>query len=182
MASFDKHAVQELIFYADNDRQLYENRKLFVVSNLLRKKSAGKYDPELAVKLWAYYVEDAAKKYAREYATPNEWKTIFTPATRHEVARIIAERENAKIDDGKYDFLQKSSRTKPVKKNPRAKQIKKKVKVLFPYVVQRQAPAGNWSDDSAFTSIERAANFAQYLANKYGEQIRVIQREDYELK
>lgn len=82
----DEHAATELVLYAENDYDLYRQMKRPIELNLIKKFRAGKYDRELAVKLWTYLTDAAAKRYAKEFASPSEWNRIFTPATRRMAA------------------------------------------------------------------------------------------------
>lgn len=82
----DEHAATELVLFAENDGDLYLQIKRPIELNLFKKFKAGKYNRELAVKAWMHLTEAAAKKYAREFASPGEWNMIFTPATRRMAA------------------------------------------------------------------------------------------------
>ncbi len=82
----DKHAATELVLFAENDEPLYRQQRRPIELNLVKKFKAGKYDRALAVKLWMYLMDSAAKKYAKEFASPSDWNKIFTPATRRMAA------------------------------------------------------------------------------------------------
>lgn len=82
----DEHAATELVLFAENDANLYRQMKRPIELNLIKKFKAGKYNRELAVKLWMYLADEAAKRYAIQFASPNEWNRIFTPATRRMAA------------------------------------------------------------------------------------------------
>lgn len=82
----DQHAVNELELYADNDAALYAQRAPFL-ANMQRRMKKGTYKPELGVKLWGYYVERAARAYAKEFASAKDWARMFPPAVRREVAK-----------------------------------------------------------------------------------------------
>lgn len=86
----DEHAVTELELYADNDRALYDARAPYL-ENMARRMKKGTYKPALGVKLWGYYVERAAKAYAKEFASAKDWARLFPPATRREVAKHYEE-------------------------------------------------------------------------------------------
>ena len=94
----------ELLLYLDNDEPLYRRKKEFL-KNVYTKMKRGTYSPALARKLWMYYVEEAAKKYEKEYLNPGEWHKVFPPAVRREVAKELEERERRMIESGEYkDF------------------------------------------------------------------------------
>lgn len=96
----DHHAVRELELYADNDSALYAQREPYL-KNMARRMKKGTYKPELGVKLWAYYVERAAKKYAHEIARePKSWARMFPPAVRREVAKHYEEEARRELRGG----------------------------------------------------------------------------------
>ena len=96
--------AQELLLFLDNDEPLYR-RKFDFLKNVYTKMKRGTYNRELARKLWMYYVEDAAKKYEKEFLNPGEWSRVFPPTVRREVAKELEERERHMIERGEYkDF------------------------------------------------------------------------------
>ena len=78
--------ADELVLYADNDEPLYRQSFVPIVENLKKKVAKGTYDPRLAVTLWMYHAERAAKKYEKEFLNKGEWSRIFPPAVRREAA------------------------------------------------------------------------------------------------
>lgn len=82
----DEHAATELVLYAENDADPYRQMRRPIELNLIKKYKAGKYNRELAVKLWGYLADEAAKRYAKEYGSnfsyADRWNVMFTPATR----------------------------------------------------------------------------------------------------
>lgn len=85
----DKSAAVELELYTENTRQIYDLHTMPTIENLRRKHSKGKYDKIKAVKAWEYVAEAAAKMYAKEFASPSAWYTIFNAATRRAVAEVL---------------------------------------------------------------------------------------------
>lgn len=77
----DEDAAHELFLYATNDSDLYNRGALPIIANLQRKVKKGVYDAELAIKLWRYHADSAAKGYNKEYGG------TFTPATRDMAAK-----------------------------------------------------------------------------------------------
>jgi hypothetical protein len=77
----DTEAAHELVLYAENDGDLYRQSALPIIANLQRKVKSGKYDHELAIKLWRYHADRAAKKYNKEHGGE------FSPATRDLAAK-----------------------------------------------------------------------------------------------
>ena len=64
----------------------------------------GVYDHKLAVKLWMYLVDDAAKKYVEEYGSQqDDVKDMFPKEVRLQVAQDLADREKDNIEQGEYD-------------------------------------------------------------------------------
>jgi len=89
----DANAVRELSLYIENDFALIgapNSKGKSIDGNLRKKVAAGKYDPKLAPTLWGYLIEDGARKYAKEYATPGDWAQMFNAATRKQVAEDFA--------------------------------------------------------------------------------------------
>jgi len=89
----DANAVRELSLYIENDYDLIgkpTSKGKSIDENLRKKVAAGKYDPKLAPTLWGYLIEDGARKYAKEYATPGDWAQMFNAATRKQVAEDFA--------------------------------------------------------------------------------------------
>jgi hypothetical protein len=91
--------VRELTLYADNDGDLYRQSAVPIMRNLTRKYRKGVYDPELAVKLWKYHADRAAKKYGKEHGNDDGFK-IFSPAVRMAAAREFAENWTAELEAG----------------------------------------------------------------------------------
>ena len=100
-ATGDETTADELLLYIDNDEPLYRQKKAFL-ENAYRKMKKGTYSPELAVKLWMYYVERGAKAYEKAFLNKGEWNKIFTKPTRELVARELAKREAAMLHHGEY--------------------------------------------------------------------------------
>lgn len=92
----------ELELYARNTSSLY-NQFLSIIANVKRRIKNGTYDPNLAPKLWSYWVDEAAKAYAKEHGGPGADKSMFPKKLRDELAAEIAKDEFEKIKDGEYD-------------------------------------------------------------------------------
>jgi hypothetical protein len=125
----DEHAAIELRLYLDNDYQLYQRKRAFL-QNVARKVIAGKYDPAKAGKLWMYLVDDAAKKYVREFSAGPVSET-FSKATREAVAAELARDEHGALVRGEYGDLYAVAGRKPpaagkAKANPRRANARRK--------------------------------------------------------
>ena len=105
--NIDTEATRELDLFIMNDEDLYRRRFMPIILNLKRKMAEGVYDHKLAVKLWMYLVDDAAKEYVKEHgSTQDDVATMFPKETRQQVARIISDRELENIKQGEYDVPQ----------------------------------------------------------------------------
>ena len=82
----DKDAARDLVLYTINTGAIYRTHTTAVIETLRKKARKNQYDTEKAVKAWEAVAETGAKRYAREFATPSEWYTIFNKATRRLVA------------------------------------------------------------------------------------------------
>ena len=102
----DSDAVNELDLFIMNDEDLYRQQFMPKILNLKRKMKKGTYDDELAIKLWMYLVDNAARKYVQEFGTPDQdVKDMFPKETRLQVAQVIADREKENIEQGEYDVI-----------------------------------------------------------------------------
>jgi hypothetical protein len=91
--------ARELHLYCENDGDIYRQRIEPIRRNLHRKLKKGVYNHEKSKKLWMYAVESCAKKYAKEFGSPNQpWHKMFSMADRKEVAKEFA-------DNFKQEFL-----------------------------------------------------------------------------
>lgn len=98
----DKDALRELSLYLDNEGRLYKSKQN-IITNILRKQKADKYDPKQAPKLWAYWVDEGATMYAREFG--GDPKTLFPRQLRQELAEELAKGEGKRIQEGEYSHL-----------------------------------------------------------------------------
>ena len=102
----DSDAVNELDLFIMNDEDLYRRRFMPIIENLKRKMKRGIYDDKLAIKLWMYLIDDAAREYVKEFGSPDQdVKDMFPKETRLKVAQIIADREKENIEKGEYDVV-----------------------------------------------------------------------------
>jgi len=95
-------AARELELFAENDGQLYQQSGVPIMKNLSKKFKKGTYDPELGVKLWKYHADSAAKAYSQEHSTGDDWKTMFTPAVRMEMARSMEASWRSEMEAGNF--------------------------------------------------------------------------------
>ncbi len=87
----DEHAARELELYMENDEPIYRQRIMPIEENLKKKIKRGNYSLGLSVKLWMYAVDDAAKKYTKEFGSEGlPWNKQFPKPVRLYVATRAA--------------------------------------------------------------------------------------------
>jgi hypothetical protein len=100
------HEATELKLYIDNDGNLYRQQTTSILKNLATKRARGDYKHELAVKLFGYLVESGAKKYAKEFGSPDQpWHKMFDVATRKQVAEELTRDFEVEVKNGGYANL-----------------------------------------------------------------------------
>lgn len=92
--------AHELELYAENTGELYPQKQQ-IIKNLQRKMDKGTYDPNLAWRLWLYWVDEAAKRYAQENG--GVWHQMFPKAIRTQVAKSISTDQEQMIRNGEYN-------------------------------------------------------------------------------
>ena len=111
----DSDAVNELDLFIMNDEELYRQQFMPKISNLKRKMKKGIYNDDLAIKLWMYLVDNAARKYVQQDPKSGmDVKDMFPKETRLRVAQIIADREKENIENKEYDEV-KGTNQSPVR-------------------------------------------------------------------
>jgi RadC-like JAB domain len=96
----DEDALENLDLYIENESPLYPQKKA-IIANLSKKINAGTYDPEKAPKFWSYWVDEGAKRYAKEFGG-GEWYEIFSKPTRDALALRLAQRYYEEIRTGEW--------------------------------------------------------------------------------
>jgi hypothetical protein len=86
----DAVAAHELYLFAINDPELYRQRIVPVINNLRKKVKKGIYRADLALKLWRYVADDAAKRYTHGMYGHGPGYGIFTVPIREAAARELA--------------------------------------------------------------------------------------------
>lgn len=97
--------VRELEIFIDNESDLYEKYTMPIYKNLTKKMKKGEYKKELAAKAFHAMVDLAAKKYAKEFANPKDWNSIFSPEVRRRVADSLVENFESAYEGKEYDFM-----------------------------------------------------------------------------
>lgn len=77
---------RELLLYIENDGTLYRQTITPIINNLRRKIKAGTYNEQKAIDAFYYAAEAGAKKYAREFSHPEDYKYIFDVTCRYTTA------------------------------------------------------------------------------------------------
>jgi len=95
-----QHELTELDLYLDNDRFMHVRKKSFIDS-VKRKIAAKRYDARLAAGLWQYWVDEGARRYAKEFHV--DIRKMFPLALREHLAKIVAKHEHGRITRGEYD-------------------------------------------------------------------------------
>ena len=90
----------ELVLFGENDGDLYRQRTVPIQKNLTKKWDKGVYDHDLAVKLWKYWATDAAKRYAQQHSTGDDWNRIFSVADRMQAAEYMADNWEEELEAG----------------------------------------------------------------------------------
>ena len=101
----DDAVATELDLYAENESALYGQFQS-IIRNLAAKIKRGKYDAAKAPKLWAYWYEAAAKRYAKESGS-SDWSRMFPKKIRDALAKDRARDEYEKIRNGEYDWIRR---------------------------------------------------------------------------
>ena len=95
-------AARELELFAENDSDLYQRSAVPIMKNLSKKFKKETYDPELGVKLWKYHADRAAKAYSKQHSTGDDWKTMFTPKDRMEMAKSMEDSWRSEMEAGNF--------------------------------------------------------------------------------
>ena len=91
----DEHAIDELRLYIDNDEQLYRSQLVPIIKNVQRKMKSGKYNHDLAPKLWQYLVDNGARKYCKTFG--GQVRYTFPKAERVQLAQNYADEYQERV-------------------------------------------------------------------------------------
>ena len=94
---------RELELFIDNDGDLYRQRVVPIQTNLITKIAQGKFDINLAPKIYKYLIEDGMKKYAKEYADPEYGKVMLNKAQKENLAKEYVNRFLNEAALGNYE-------------------------------------------------------------------------------
>lgn len=93
--------ADELKLYMENSSELYP-QKASIIRNLKRKMDKGTYDPNLAWRLWLYWVVAGAQAYAKEIGG-GLWYQLFPVPVRQTLAKELAAKEEQALRNGEYE-------------------------------------------------------------------------------
>jgi len=97
----DQDAAREIELYADNDSQLYYQRRKPILINLAKKYKKGTFDIDKAAKLWRYYIDAAMQKYNKEFGSRGDkWSDLLSIHDRNLLALEYATRTKEEFDLG----------------------------------------------------------------------------------
>jgi len=97
---YNQTQVDELQLYIDNDSDIYRRRISPIRKNLSRKHKAGKYDTNLAVKIWLPLAKEGAKAYEKEYGDGGK---IFSKGDIEQVALQMKTEWEEEMNTGNYE-------------------------------------------------------------------------------
>jgi len=99
----DPVAAREISLYADNDYQLYNQRKVPILKNLGKKYKKGTFDIDRAADLWRYYIDAAMQKYHKEFGSRGDkWYELLSPSDRQLLALEYAKETKTEFDNGNF--------------------------------------------------------------------------------
>jgi hypothetical protein len=101
--NYDSEAT-ELKIYVENDGMLYRQMVVPWTKNLMTKAVKGVFNKKLAIKGLANNLfTEGAKRYAKDFASPGEWSSIFPVPARKIAAEMWLEDFFAEAEIGNYD-------------------------------------------------------------------------------
>ena len=92
----DATAARELKLYIEADQDLYKQQIVPIIENVQRKMKSGKYDHAQTPELWMYLVDNAAKKYVKEFG--GDANKDFSKDLRLSIANQFANEYKAEIE------------------------------------------------------------------------------------
>lgn len=99
----DEDAAREIQLFADNDSQLYFQRRKPILINLSKKHKKGQYDVTKAAKLWRYYIDAAMQKYNKDFGSrTDKWSNLLSVSDRNILALDYAINTLEEFELGNY--------------------------------------------------------------------------------
>lgn len=152
--------VDELVLSITNDGDLYRERITPAIENLKRKYKKGKYDHDLAVKLWQYVADEGVRRYDREFGSGRGSVAMLNPATRKAIAEELRDYYEEEI---MYeDDVQAST-----KRRSRARVMAAKVAMSFDEFKPWSGAVDTWNTLKDFGKLDL---FEQILDDTYYDE------------
>jgi hypothetical protein len=167
--------ARELMLYIENDANLHRQQHTPIIKSLATKKARSQYKHDLAVKAFGHLVESGAKKYAKDFGSPNQpWHKMFDTATRKLVAEQLTRGFEDEFKLGNYDSLlpkkyQKASRAHARKVTWR---VPEGLEIVWSPVNQAYFalwPAKRRRSDQQVLKVADANEMHSWLRDTYGE-------------
>lgn len=99
----DADMARELQLYAESDSALYFQQRRPILINLGKKYKKGTYDIDKAAKLWRYFIDNALKKYNKEFGSRGDkWFELMTTSDRQLLALEMATETKNEFDLGNF--------------------------------------------------------------------------------
>ena len=99
----DPIAVREISIYADSDAGLYQSNRQPIEKALTKKYIKGTFDLGRSEKLWKVYIENALKKYTKEFGSRSDkWTNLLSVADRKLLAQQYAIEYLGELQVGNY--------------------------------------------------------------------------------
>ena len=84
-----REETRELGLYIENTGFMYQTYTKPEIIRLAKKYKAGVFDKEKALLTFKRIADLGAKRYAKEFANPQQWNIIFSPDCRKETAQYL---------------------------------------------------------------------------------------------
>lgn len=99
----DYNLAHDVELFADNDADLYRQRKVPIIKNLKKKLNKGTFDENLAAVIWKYYVEDADKRYQKQIIGQQPKGYVLSVNDRKLLSQKYAAWTKAEWDANKFE-------------------------------------------------------------------------------
>ncbi len=190
-SAYDKMGpeARELKNTMDSTEEGYQQQYVPILKNLSRKMKKGTYDKEKAVKLFMYYVDNGAKRYAKDFGGGGATGPSvggFDKKTREEAARAYVEDFEDDWDNKNWDFMEsivKKSKTAKefgeskmkleslLKENPAAMAaVQQMAAVKLQGKGKRKVKATTALTNKEHPSHEKAVSIFQKLKDKFSKK------------
>jgi len=130
----DEIAVNEIILYIENDKQLYKQQHRPIKINLIKKIMQGQYDSNKVIKLFGHLIDNGHKKYNKEITD----LSLGRPE-KQEAAKRFRDDFEAELKTDDLNKLIEESAVKDIKKNKDAlKELIRETKKMSKKDIQKE--------------------------------------------